>query len=362
MEKNNKIVFLVDDNPVQLSTGQAALQDEYNVVTIPSGEKLLFVLNNNKPDLILLDVEMPGLSGYDVIKELKANPKTADIPVIFLTAKSEEENECLGLSLGAVDYIAKPFSKPILLQRVRLHLKMRSLTNELEDFNKNLSKMVEERTRDISALQDAVITWAAEIIEFRDEQTGKHVDRVQSYLKLLIEKMKETALYADEVKSWNIDAFLKSALLHDVGKIKIGDAILLKEARLTDEEFAKIKNHSLYGKTLLESLQSKVSNQIFLEYAQMLALRHHERWDGTGYPGNLKGTEIPLQARMMALADVFDALISDRPYKKAFTHEKAIQIISEGRETQFDPDLTDLFISLSNEIREVSEKINLRGK
>ena len=355
MEKHKNCIFIVDDNIVNLNAGKNALQDKYTTITIPSGEKLLLSLKKNKPNLILLDIEMPGISGYDVIQQIKTNPETADIPVIFLTGKNEPESEILGLSLGAVDYITKPFSQPILQKRVELHLLLKAQNDELRKFNNNLLHMVEERTNEISSLQNAVITWAAEVIEFRDEETGQHVERVQKYLKLLLDKMEKTELYAHEIATWDTEAFLMSTLLHDVGKIKIRDDILLKKARLTDDEIVDMKHHSLYGKTLLESLQDKVPNQTFLEYAKILAHWHHEKWDGTGYPDHLKGEEIPLQARMMALADVYDALISERPYKKAFSHEEAMKIISEGRGTQFDPNLVDIFVSLSEEIREVSE-------
>ena len=347
-------IFLVDDNIVNLNAGKSALQDKYTVITIPSGEKFFLALEKMKPDLILLDIDMPGMSGYDVMRGLKLNPATAEIPVIFLTGKREVDDELQGFALGAVDYITKPFSYPLLQKRVELHLLLKAREEELRVFNSNLLKMVSERTNDISTLQNAIIIWAAEVIEFRDEETGHHIERVQKYLKILLEAMEESQIYLDEVFSWDIDAFLKSALLHDVGKIKIRDDVLLKPSRLTDEELLDMKLHSLYGKALLESLQDKVPNQTFLEYAKVLAHRHHERWDGKGYPDGLKGEEIPLQARMMALADVFDALISERPYKKAFSHDAAVRIISEGRGSQFDPILTDLFISLSDRIRKAS--------
>jgi putative two-component system response regulator len=206
-------------------------------------------------------------------------------------------------------------------------------------------------------MQNAVIVWAAEILEFRDEETGQHVERVQRYLKALLNEIKAPGRYADEIAAWDVAAFLKSALLHDVGKIKIRDDILLKQAQLTDEEFAGMKKHTLYGKMILESLQNKVPDQTFLEYAKTLAHWHHERWDGCGYPDRLKGENIPLQARMMAIADVYDALISERPYKKSFSHDEAMQIIAEGRGTQFDPHLSDLFAGISEQIREISEDI-----
>jgi len=348
-------IFLVDDNIVNLNMGKSALQQKYTVITIPSGEKLFAALNKLMPDLILLDVEMPGMNGYDTIKGLKINPDTANIPVIFLTAKNANEDELLGLQLGAVDYITKPFSQPILLKRVELHLLLQSQKDMIREYSGNLIGLVNERTDDIAALQNAVIMWAAEVIEFRDSETGQHVERVQKYLEILINAMIHMEIYTSEVMTWDNDAFLKSALLHDVGKIKIRDDLLLKTTRLTDDELLNMKLHSLYGKTLLENLQNRVPNQTFLEYAQVLAHRHHERWDGTGYPDGLKGDEIPLQARMMSIADVYDALVSDRPYKNACSHEEAIQIIAEGRGTQFDPNLTDLFLSLSDMIKEISE-------
>jgi len=358
MAEQKPCIFLVDDNIVNLNTGKSALRHKYTVITIPSGEKLFSALNNLRPDLILLDIDMPGMTGYEAIEKLKAVQETEDIPVIFLTGKNEAADELMGLSLGAVDYITKPFSPPLLLKRVELHLLLQAQKDELRDYNGNLLEMVDDRTNDIAALQNAIIIWVAEVIEFRDAETGHHVERVQKYLEVLLDAMSENDLFADEVATWDIDAFLKSALLHDIGKIKIRDDILLKDARLTDDELMDMKMHSLYGKALLESLQDKVPNQTFLEYAKTLAYRHHEKWDGTGYPDQLKGEEIPLQARMMAIADVYDALISERPYKKALPHEEAMEIIAQGRATQFDPVLTDLFIGLSDEIERASEVIH----
>ena len=357
MENKANCIFLVDDNPINLNTGKSVLQDKYTVVTIPSGEKLMQMLQKAQPDLILLDIGMPGMSGYDAIKLIKENPQTAQIPVIFLTGKTETENELLGLSLGAVDYITKPFSPPLLLKRIELHLMLQSQKNELQEFNENLSEMVRKRTNDINQLQNAIILWASEMVEFRDEETGQHVERVQKYMELLLGEMKKKKLYADEIEAMDIEAFIKSAPLHDVGKIKIRDEILLKKAKLSEEEFDSMKLHTLHGKNLLESLQKKVPNQKFLDYAKSLAYMHHEKWDGTGYPEGMKKNDIPLGARMMALADVYDALVSKRSYKKAFSHEEAIKIISENSGTHFDPDLTDLFISLSDSIKKISARI-----
>ena len=348
-------IFLVDDCVVNLNVGKGALYPKYTTITIPSGSKLFLALEKVKPDLILLDIEMPGMSGYEAIKRIKSDPDTIDIPVIFLTSKSTVADELEGLSLGAVDYITKPFSPPLLLKRVELHLLLQSQKNELHEYGSNLKQMVDERVKEISDLQNAIIIWIAEIIEFRDEETGQHVERVQKYLRVLLDEMKKMESYAEEIKAWDVDAFLKSALLHDVGKIKIRDDVLLKKSRLTDEEFEDMKLHSLHGKNLLESLQNKVPGQTFLDYAKELAYKHHERWDGTGYPDRLKGEEIPLQARMMSIVDVYDALTSERPYKKALSHDEALRTIVDDRGTQFDPDLTDLFLKLSDQIKIYSE-------
>ena len=333
MESKNHCIFLVDDNIVALKTGKTLLQDYYTVVTMSSGDKLLLMLEKLKPDLVLLDIEMPGMNGYETIKKVKANPRNADIPIIFLSGKNEPENESMGLSLGAVDFIAKPFSPLLLLKRIEQHLLL----------------------NDINHMHDELILWTAELIEFRDEASGHHVERVQEYLKILIDEMIKTGLYAAELAEWDMDGFLKSVPLHDVGKIKIQDDILLKKACLTENEFTAMKLHALYGKMIIESLQNKMPNETFLECAKILSYCHHERWDGAGYPDHLKGREIPLQARMMALVDVYDALVSERRYKKAISHEQAMQIIAEGRGTQFDPDLVDLFINISGSIMEISK-------
>jgi putative two-component system response regulator len=359
MAERAECIFLVDDSIVNLNTGKSVLQCKYTVVTIPSGEKLLQILQKSNlrffPDLILLDIEMPGMNGYDVIKKLKANPQTAEIPVIFLTVKSDSDSEVLGLSLGAIDYIAKPFSPPLLLKRIELHLLLQWKENELRRFNENLVEMVKDRTNEISQLQNAVILWAADMVEFRDEETGQHVERVQQYMQLFFNTMKQMDQYKKELAAWDTEAFFNSTTLHDVGKIKIPDIILLKKGKLTDEEFAVMKSHTTYGKMLIESLQKKVPNQTFLDYAKVLAYSHHERWDGKGYPEGISGSKIPLQARMMAFADVYDALVSERPYKKAFSHKEAMKIISEGRGAQFDPELTDIFLNLSVKVQEISK-------
>jgi len=295
-------------------------------------------------------VEMPGMSGYDVIKDIKTNPDTADIPIIFLTGKSDENNEFLGLSLGAVDYISKPFSKAILLKRVEQQLTLKAFTDDLE-------RMVDERTEKIQRLQNGIIDVLADTVENRDENTGGHIARTTEYLKVLIDAMPANGIYTDEICGLDINLLISSARLHDAGKITVSDVILNKPGKLTDDEYSLMKKHAKEGERIINQIVSRTEEDgDFLCNARLFAGYHHERWDGTGYPYGLAGENIPIQGRIMALADVYDALISARPYKKALTHEEAMKIIYDGRGTQFDPYLTDLFMSLSDIIKKISEE------
>ncbi len=350
-----KKIFLVDDNATNLTIGKNALIGKYNVFTIPSGEKLLKMLEKTIPDLILLDVEMPEMNGYDVIKILKSNHETENIPVIFLTAKTDAASELEGLSLGAIDYITKPFSPPLLLKRIEVHLLVEAQKSELKDFNDNLMEMVAEKTKTVVTLQNAIIKTVAELVECRDDITGAHIERTQNYLKALADKALSVGLYKDEISSWNMDVFLQSAQLHDVGKITISDSILQKPGKLTPEEFEEMKSHTTFGVKIIEKISKTAVQDDFLEYSKILAGTHHEKWDGSGYPNALSGQDIPLGGRLMAIADVYDALISERPYKKAFTHEEALKIISSGKGTHFDPQLIDIFESIADEFKAISE-------
>lgn len=344
-----KKIVLVDDNKSNLVIGKNVLSEKYEVYSVASGERLFKLLENVVPDLILLDIEMPEMSGFDVLGRLKKMDLVKDVPVIFLTGKSDADSELDGLSLGAVDYITKPFSPPLLLKRIELHLLIQEQKSKLQEFNENLQGMVEQKTRTVTELQNAVIQGVAEIVEFRDDVTGNHIEHTQQYLGILLKGMRETGIYAEELAEWESDFFLPSSQLHDVGKITVSDTILLKPGSLTSEEFDEIKKHTTQGVKIIQHIARKTSEIGFLKYAEVFAETHHERWDGRGYPRGTKGEETPLPGRMMAIVDVYDALISDRPYKKAFTHEKAVEIIHEGRGTQFDPLLTDLFVAINEE-------------
>ncbi|MDR0730598.1 MAG: response regulator [Treponema sp.] len=347
MQNEKKKVVLVDDNPVNLKLARNTLMERYNVFTVPSAEKLFRFLEQTLPDLILLDVIMPEINGYEAIGILKSKPRTAGIPVIFLTSKTDTVSELEGFSLGAVDYISKPFSPQLLLKRVEVHLLLQSQKAELKNLNENLQHLVEEKTGEVLELQNAVLITMANLVEYRDDITGGHVERTERFLHILVEEMLAQGVYKDILDTWDIDLFLQSSKLHDVGKRGIKDSILLKPGPLTREEFDEMKKHTVFGETIIEKIQQNARESIFLTHAKIMAGTHHEKWDGTGYPRGMAGSNIPLQGRLMAFVDVYDALISDRPYKKAFPPEQAVKIIVDNCGTQFDPSLKEVFLSAS---------------
>ena len=358
MDNEKKLIILVDDNPANLQAGRNVLIKKYAVATAPSAEKMFALLENNKAALILLDIDMPEMSGYEAIKILKSKEQTKDIPVIFLTAKTESGDELEGLSLGAIDYITKPFRPPLLLKRIEVHLLVSSQkktlekqAEELQNFNANLRQMVEAKTRNVLDLQNALLQTIAELVECRDDITGGHIERTQRGVEVMLEEIGKTPLYEEETRAWNVSLLLQSCQLHDVGKISISDNILKKPGKLNDEEFEEMKKHTVFGEQIIAKIETLARESDFLDYAKIFASSHHEKWNGTGYPRGLKETEIPLLGRIMAIADVYDALTSVRPYKKAFPHGEAVRIIAEGGGTQFDPALTEIFCRAADRFR-----------
>jgi len=369
MSTAKKTVIMVDDNITNLTIGYNVLEPHYNVITLSSGALLLKALEKKTPDLILLDVDMPDMNGFETIRTLKSREEYSDIPVIFLTAKSDNTSELEGLSLGAVDYIIKPFSPPLLLKRIELHLLVISQKlevtrqkQELERFNENLQQMVDEKTKTVVELQNTILSTMANLVESRDSNTGGHIERTQKYLSILLNAKWTDKAYWEEISSWDVDILLQSAQLHDIGKISIDDHILRKPGRLTPEEYEKIKEHTLIGAKIIDGIMLKTTQQSFLKQARILAVSHHEKWNGSGYPFGLKGEDIPLQGRLMAIADVYDALISDRPYKSAMAHKHAVDVIKKDIGIHFDPTLVMLFVSVENEFNEVSKQIGSNTK
>lgn len=351
-------ILVVDDAPENLALISSLLKDKYRVKVANSGEKALrHIDGENKPDLILLDIMMPGLSGYEVIGTLKSTPETRHIPVIFLTAMSAAEDEKKGLELGAADYILKPISPPILLARVKTQLENKAAADFLRDQNSFLETEVGKRTREISAIQDVTILTMASLAETRDSDTGNHIRRTQYYVRALANRLKTHPRFGYFLSDQTIDMLFKSAPLHDIGKVGIPDRILLKPGRFTPEEFEIMKTHTTLGRAAIEQAEKQLGMQVdFLQHAKDIAYYHQEKWDGSGYPTGIGGEQIPISARLMAVADVYDALISRRVYKEGMPHEKASEIIVEGRGKHFDPDIVDAFLALQDEFKAIAAR------
>ncbi|MCL1815281.1 MAG: response regulator [Treponema sp.] len=363
MENNRHKIILVDDNLTNLTMGRNLLKTFYEVYPAPSAAKLFEILEKIIPDLVLLDVEMPEMNGYEAIKKMRTDSRFMNTPVIFLTARNDESSELEGFDLGAADYISKPFSGPLLLKRIENQLLIVQQKKELlasqaalADYADNLEIKVREKTREVINLQNAVLATVADLVEFRDKLTGGHISRTQLYLKALISELIREKIYAGEIAKWDMDFFLPSAQLHDVGKIAISDLILNKPGKLTPEEFDIMKTHVSVGVDAIEKIMANAEEHAFLRHALLIAGAHHEKWDGSGYPSGLKGDNIPLEGRLMAIADVYDALITVRPYKRAFTHEEACKIIEDGMGTHFDPALVEVFRTVADEFKRVLKK------
>jgi len=351
---SRQTVVIVDDSVTTLNISRNILREHYDTYALPSGTVLFHLLEKITPDLILLDIEMPGISGYEAIKKLKADKRLSAIPVIFVTSRYDENSELEGLSLGAIDYITKPFSPPLLLRRIKNHLLIAAQENELKNFNANLVHKVNQKAKQVIQMQFAILNVVAELVEFRDHKTGGHIARTQRYLELLVKKMLKDGIYIEEVSTWDLTFLIPSAQLHDVGKIAISDTILNKPDKLTQKEFEIMKTHAARGVAAIERIEHETHEDSFLYHAKRFAGYHHEKWDGTGYPHGLAGEDIPLQGRLMAIADVYDALISSRPYKDEMPLDIAKSIILEGEGKHFDPILINVFRDVADGFEEAA--------
>ena len=343
-------ILVVDDTPDNITLLCSLLGEQYRNKVATNGVKALKIARSDpKPDLILLDIMMPEIDGYEVCRQLKADPTTEHIPIIFLTAKTQEGDETKGFELGAVDYITKPIVPPILMARVHTHLALQDARKFLEKQNEILEEQVEQRTRQLAALQDAIIIAMASLAETRDNDTGHHIRRTQHYVRELAVCLREQPKFAGQIDDSFISTIYKTAPLHDIGKVGVPDRILLKPGRLTPEEFEEMKKHTIYGRdAIIAAEKSMDAPENFLLTARDIAYCHHEKWDGTGYPQGLAAEGIPLSARLMAIADVYDALITKRIYKDAMPHEDAVKVIEAGKGTHFDPDVVDAFSSIKD--------------
>ena len=331
-----KIAFIVDDNAAHLVTAKNALADVYKTLALSSAERMFQLLSEITPDLILLDVEMPEMNGFEALSILKSDEKLKTIPVIFLTEKHDAESEMRGFEMGAIDFINKPFSPPVLIRRIQKHIEM--------------DRLIKESLRSVRNVHNATISVLANLVENRDKITGKHIDRMQKYLSILVNELVRAGVYPGEISDWDLELLLPSAQLHDVGKIAISDLVLNKPEKLTEKEFRLIMRHSAEGERIISDMIDRAKEEDgFLIHAKRFAGSHHEKWDGTGYPNGLRGEEIPLEGRIMAIADVYDALISERPYKKPLSHEQAVEIIKRESGTHFDPKIVDAFLNVADD-------------
>jgi putative two-component system response regulator len=324
-----KKILVVDDNVTSLKQIAMFLSGSYDYFLRKSGAEAIWMCARECPDLVLLDVEMPGMDGFETIRILKGNPASSHIPVIFLTGNHDNATEVKGLKSGARDFIKKPVEKSILLHRLDLHLDIASYQSKLED--------------SVKTIADSLASSISELIECRDENTGGHVIRTSKYVEILGRDLRARGLFHDELSEIALEMMVRAAPLHDVGKIAISDQILRKPAQLNDEEFAVMKRHSAIGGEILEKMYARTPSQKYLMYAAMIAVSHHEKYNGRGYPNGLSGDDIPLCGRIMAVADVYDALVDDRVYRKGMSHSEAFRIIMDGRGTQFDPLVIDSF-------------------
>ena len=349
-------VLVVDDTPDNLTLMSGLLRDHYKVKVANHGERALKIATSeDPPHLILLDIMMPDIDGYEVCRRLKADASTRDIPVIFLTAKSDVQDETYGLELGAVDYITKPISPPIVLARVKTQLALKAGADFLRDKNDFLEQEVRRRTMEIVAIQDVTIQVVTSLAETRDNDTGNHIRRTQFYVKALAEHLQQHPRFSADLTGRHIEMLFKSAPLHDIGKIGIPDNILLKPGRFTPEEFEVMKTHTTLGRDAIEEAERRLGVRVdFLQTAKEIAFSHQEKWDGSGYPQGLAGDAIPVSARLMAVADVYDALISRRIYKAGMTHEAALEIMREGKGKHFDPDVLDAFLEIREQFRAIA--------
>ncbi len=341
------IILIVDDSPQNLAVLGALLQPTYRVRTANSGDRALHLMSQTpRPDLVLLDVMMPDVDGYQVLRLMRAEPALRDVPVIFITAMTAVEDESHGLELGAVDYITKPLRPSIVLARVQTHLALKQARDRLQGDKASLELEVQRRTREIQLTQDVTIRALARLAETRDNETGNHILRTQDYVHHLAILASAHPDFSAVLDATAITLMSKSAPLHDIGKVGIPDHILLEPGKLTPEEWVIMRRHTCLGAEALERAEADACEPLpFLALAKQIALSHHERWDGSGYPQGLRGRDIPLAARIMAIADVFDALISVRVYKPAMAPEKAREIMAAEHGRHFDPRLLDIFLA-----------------
>ncbi len=347
-------ILIVDDTLANIQVLSGMLKQQgYKVRPVLDGKTALKAAETNAPDLILLDITMPDMDGYEVCTRLKENPKLNHIPVIFISALTEPLDKVRAFTVGGVDYITKPFQLEEVRVRVENHLRLANLQHQIENYNHFLEEKVIEQVREISDSQMATILALAKLAEYRDEDTGRHIERIQYFCRLLVTCLAENPKHKKLLTPLYIDNISHASPLHDIGKVGIPDYILLKPGKLTPDEFEIMKTHTVIGFDLLQTVKNRYTKNSFINLGIEISRSHHEKWDGSGYPDGLKGTDIPMSARILAVADVYDALRSKRPYKTGFDHATSMKIILEGRGIHFDPEVVDAFSDRQDEFMRI---------
>ena len=349
-------ILIVDDTPDNIALLSGLFKSQYRIKIATSGAKALQIAAQQPaPDLILLDVMMPEMDGYETCRRLKSDLLTVDIPVIFLTAKNQPADEEKGLLLGAVDYISKPISPAVVVARVATQLNLLRAQQLLRDQNKYLERLVQDRTSKLAKMQDAIILAMASLGEIRDNESSNHVRRTQLYVQALALQLRGHPRFLHELTEENIELLYKSAPLHDIGKVGIPDKVLMKQGKLTQAEFDVMKKHTVYGRDIILSVEYHLGeSNNFLRFAREITYSHQEKWDGSGYPDGIQGDAIPISARLMAVADVYDALISERDYEPVLSHQEAIEVMRKGRGIHFDPDVLDAFLAVADQFETIA--------
>ena len=351
-------ILVVDDTPENLRVLCSMLKQQgYRARPIPGGKLALQAVKIEPPDLILLDITMPEMNGYEVCSRLKADPVTRQIPVIFISALTELDDKIKAFKAGGLDYITKPFQFEEVQARVETHLKLNQLQRILQIYSRRLEDLVQEKVAELSQSQMSTIEALAQLTESRDECTGGHIKRIQVMSRMLAERLGALEHHRRTINATFLDCIFHASALHDIGKVAIADAILRKPGRLTPEEMTEMKKHTSHASQTLRVARDRYPGNSFLNMGIAIARSHHERWDGTGYPDGLLGEDIPLSARIMAVVDVYDALRSKRPYKDGLPHEKTRQIILADSGTQFDPECVSVFDEASAEFERVWDEL-----
>lgn len=355
-------LMVVDDIPENLNLLQDMLQGKgYRVLAFPNGRMALNAAAKSPPDLILLDINMPEMNGFEVCRRLKDDDALKEIPVLFISALTEVTDKIKAFSTGGVDYVTKPFQFEEVNARVDTHLRLRKMKLELERQNLHLEELVSEKIREISDSQLATLLAVSKLAEYRDDETGRHIERTRTFCRIITEQLRLNPHYEKSISDAYVENIFHAAPLHDIGKVGIADSILLKPGKLTSEEFEIMKTHPVIGANTLQTARSKYPKNAFVNMGIAIAHAHHEKWDGSGYPDGLAGEDILLASRIMALADVYDALRSKRPYKEPFTHEKSCGIILEGKGKHFDPAVVETFQELEARFAQIREEMDEEG-